>query len=56
MPAQQAATAGHATLLKQKMLTAILRRLDAILFDKLTHGGLHCASVLYPLDATSRPS
>ena len=38
MPAKQSATNGHVTLLKQKMLTAILRRLDAVLFDKLTAG------------------
>ena len=38
VPAQQAATSGHAILLKQKMLTAILRRLDSVLFDKLTRG------------------
>lgn len=38
MPAKHSATSGHVTLLKQKMLTAILRRLDAILFDKLTAG------------------
>lgn len=38
MPAKQSATNGHVTLLKQKMLTAILRRLDCVLFDKLTAG------------------
>ena len=38
MPAKQSATNGHVTLLKQKMLTAILRRLDCVLFDKLTTG------------------
>ena len=36
MPAKHSATSGHVTLLKQKMLTAILRRLDSVLFDKLT--------------------
>ena len=38
MPAKQSATNGHVTLLKQKMVTAILRRLDCVLFDKLTAG------------------
>ena len=38
MPAKQSATNGHVTLLKQKMLTAILRRLDCVLFEKLTAG------------------
>lgn len=40
MPAKQSATNGHVTLLKQKMLTAILRRLDSVLFDKLAAGRL----------------
>ncbi|CAL5224103.1 g6734 [Coccomyxa viridis] len=35
LPAASAATSGHVTLLKQKALTAILRRLDALLFGKL---------------------
>ena len=38
MPAKQSATNGHVTLLKQKMLTAILRRVDSVLFEKLTAG------------------
>ena len=42
MPAKQSATNGHVTLLKQKMLTAILRRLDCVLFDKLTAGTATC--------------
>ena len=40
LPAASAATSGHVTLLKQKALTAILRRLDALLFGKLL-GGEH---------------
>lgn len=40
LPAASAATSGHVTLLKQKALTAILRRLDALLFGKLLGGGL----------------
>lgn len=43
LPAGAAATSGHATLLKQKALTAILRRLDALLFSKLL-GGAHLVS------------
>lgn len=38
LPAGGAATGGHVTLLKQKVLTAILRRLDALLFGKLLAG------------------
>lgn len=38
LPAGGAATSGHVTLLKQKVLTAILRRLDALLFGKLLAG------------------
>ena len=38
LPAASAATSGHVTLLKQKALTAILRRLDALLFGKLLGG------------------
>ena len=38
VPASQSATAGHMTLLKQKVLTAILRRLDITLFQKLVQG------------------
>lgn len=38
MPAKQSATNGHVTLLKQKMLTAILRHVDSVLFEKLTAG------------------
>lgn len=45
MPAKQSATNGHVTLLKQKMLTAILRRVDSVLFEKLTAG--MPASLLY---------
>lgn len=41
LPAASAATSGHVTLLKQKALTAILRRLDALLFGKLL-GGARC--------------
>lgn len=46
MPAKQSATNGHVTLLKQKMLTAILRRVDSVLFEKLTAGEvlLFCSS------------
>ena len=38
LPAASAATSGHVTLLKQKALTGILRRLDALLFGKLLGG------------------
>ena len=44
VPASQSATAGHMTLLKQKVLTAILRRLDITLFQKLVQGE-HSVSV-----------
>ncbi len=47
LPAASAATSGHVTLLKQKALTAILRRLDALLFGKLLGG------VLLSADCTS---
>ena len=43
LPAASAATSGHVTLLKQKALTAILRRLDALLFGKLLGGVLSSA-------------
>ena len=36
--AQQSATSGHVHLLKQKALKAVLRRLDATLFDSLIAG------------------
>ena len=42
LPAGSAATSGHVTLLKQKALTAILRRLDALLFGKLLGGAGPC--------------
>ena len=45
LPAGGAATGGHVTLLKQKVLTAILRRLDALLFGKLL-AGAHSSSLL----------
>ena len=38
LPAASAATSGHVTLLKQKALTGVLRRLDALLFGKLLGG------------------
>lgn len=40
LPAGGAATSGHVMLLKQKVLTAILRRLDGLLFGKLLAGEL----------------
>ena len=40
LPAASAATSGHVTLHKQKALTGILRRLDALLFGKLLSGEL----------------
>jgi hypothetical protein len=42
LPAGSAATSGHVILLKQKALTAILRRLDALLFGKLLAGPSAC--------------
>ena len=44
LPAGSAATGGHVTLLKQKVLTAILRRLDALLFGKLLAGAYSSSS------------
>ncbi|KAL0019458.1 hypothetical protein WJX77_004963 [Trebouxia sp. C0004] len=44
MPAKQSATNGHVTLLKQKMLTVILRRVDSVLFEKLTAGDANAMS------------
>ncbi|KAK9805120.1 hypothetical protein WJX72_000185 [[Myrmecia] bisecta] len=38
VPAQQSATSGHVHLLKQKVIKAILRRLDSTLFDALVAG------------------
>ena len=48
VPASQSATAGHMTLLKQKVLTAILRRLDITLFQKLVQGEHFVKSVSCP--------
>jgi len=52
MPAKQSATNGHVTLLKQKMLTAILRRVDSVLFEKLTAG--MPAALLYAVKTQMR--
>ena len=38
VPVSGAATSGHVVLLKQKALTALLRRLDAVLYEKLLAG------------------
>ncbi len=50
LPAGGAATSGHVTLLKQKVLTAILRRLDGLLFGKLLAGDLSAAHTLQRLN------
>jgi hypothetical protein len=52
LPAASAATSGHVTLLKQKALTAILRRLDALLFGKLL-GGARCLDTYAMVYATA---
>ena len=38
LPAATTVTAGHLALLKAKVLTALMRRLDSSLFDKLLGG------------------
>ena len=48
LPAASAATSGHVTLLKQKALTGILRRLDALLFGKLLSGEFLIMQVMVP--------
>ena len=55
LPAGGAATSGHVTLLKQKALTAILRRLDALLFGKLLAGMSNAAIVYFTAHRHGRP-
>lgn len=38
LPAMNCVTAGHVTMLKHKCLTALMRRLDNVLLDRLIGG------------------
>lgn len=45
LPAANVVTSGHVSLLKHKMLTALMKRLDASLFERLLAGTIQITSV-----------